>query len=50
MFSDQIWLLGRERKDFTLETRTIIHDAMQKLGLDPDRLVLSKNLNCPKTF
>lgn len=48
--SDQIWLMSRERKDFSLEIRTIIHDALTRLGLDPERLVLSKNRNCPKTL
>jgi len=49
-YTDQIWLMSRERKDFLLEVRTIIHDALTKLGLDPERLVLSKNRNCPKTL
>lgn len=50
LIADQIWLMSRERKDFSLEIRTIIHDALTKLGLDPERLVLSKNRNCPKTL
>ncbi|KAI8127288.1 hypothetical protein FF38_03226 [Lucilia cuprina] len=48
-YSDQIWVFGRER-DFNVEVRTKIYDALKKLGLEPDRLVLSKNRNCPKTL
>lgn len=47
---DQIWLMARQRKDFPLEVRTIVHDALVRLGLEPDRLVLSKNSNCPSTL
>lgn len=47
LFSDQIWLMARQRKDFRLELRTIIHDALIRLGLEPERLVLSRNVNCP---
>lgn len=49
-FVDQIWLMARQRKDFKVEIRTIIHDALIRLGLEPDRLVLSKNVNCPATL
>lgn len=49
-FADQIWLMARQRKDFPLEIRTIIHDALIRLGLEPDRLILSKNSNCPATL
>lgn len=49
-FIDQIWLMARQRRDFPLEIRTIIHDALIRLGLEPDRLVLSKNTNCPATL
>ncbi|XP_073846581.1 glial Lazarillo [Musca autumnalis] len=48
-YSDQIWVFGRTR-DFPVETRAKIYDALKKLGLEPDRLVLSKNKNCPKTL
>lgn len=44
--ADQIWLLGREREDFQVEMRTRIHDTLRRLGLDPERLVLSKNKDC----
>jgi len=46
-YTDQIWLMGRNRTDFVLDIRTMIHDTLIQLGLDPDRLVLSKNENCP---
>ncbi|XP_054739852.1 apolipoprotein D [Anastrepha obliqua] len=48
-YSDQIWVFGRDR-DFPVEVRTKIYDALKKLGLDPERLVLSKNKNCPQTL
>ncbi|XP_063701908.1 apolipoprotein D [Culicoides brevitarsis] len=48
-FTDQIWLLGRE-KDYTLEIRTKIYDALRQLGLDSDRLIVSKNKDCPNTL
>ncbi|KAG4078796.1 hypothetical protein HA402_015386 [Bradysia odoriphaga] len=47
-YTDQIWLLGRNRTDFVLDTRTTIHDSLIQLGLDPERLVLSKNDYCPE--
>lgn len=34
---DQIWLMARQREDFSIEIRTIIHDALIRLSLDPDR-------------
>ncbi|KAJ6644374.1 Apolipoprotein D [Pseudolycoriella hygida] len=46
-YTDQIWLMGRNRSDFELNIRTTIHDSLIQLGLDPDRLVLSRNKNCP---
>lgn len=46
-YADQIWLMGRNRTDFLLDTRTTIHDSLIQLGLDPERLVLSKNDYCP---
>lgn len=48
-YSDQIWIFGRER-DFPAEIRVKIYDALKKLSLEPDRLVLSKNKNCPSTL
>ncbi|XP_055706792.1 apolipoprotein D isoform X1 [Phlebotomus papatasi] len=47
--TDQIWLLGRDR-DFVFEIRKKIYDALDQLGLDSDRLVISKNKNCPVTL
>lgn len=47
---DQIWLMARNRLDFPIEIRTKIHDALIQLGLDPDRLVLSKNKDCPNAL
>jgi len=46
-YTDQIWLMGRNRTDFVLDIRTLIHDSLTQLGLDPDRLVLSRNEHCP---
>lgn len=43
---DQIWLLGRERQDFEVDMRSRIHDTLRRLGLEPDRLVVSKNKDC----
>lgn len=48
-YADQIWVFGRER-DFPAEIRSIIYKALKLLGLGPDRLVLSKNKNCPKSL
>lgn len=48
-YSDQIWIFGRER-DFSADIRIKIYDALEKLSLEPDRLVLSKNKNCPTTL
>ncbi|XP_055917213.1 apolipoprotein D [Eupeodes corollae] len=48
-YSDQIWIFGRDR-DFPAEIRVKIYDALKKLSLEPDRLVLSKNKNCPSTL
>lgn len=47
--ADQIWIFGRER-DFSSDIRVKIYGSLNKLGLDPDRLVLSKNKNCPATL
>lgn len=41
-----MWLLGRKREDFQVEMRTRIHETLRRLGLDPERLVLSKNTGC----
>lgn len=46
---DQIWVLGRDR-DFDAQTRKIIYDALEQLGFGTDRLVLSRNKNCPAIF
>uniref|UniRef100_A0A1A9V0S6 Lipocalin/cytosolic fatty-acid binding domain-containing protein n=1 Tax=Glossina austeni TaxID=7395 RepID=A0A1A9V0S6_GLOAU len=46
-YVDQIWIFGRER-DFPFEIRSKIYDALKQLGLGPDRLVLTKNKDCPK--
>jgi apolipoprotein D and lipocalin family protein len=47
--ADQIWLLGRDQ-DFSLDVRQKIYNSLTQLGLDPDRLILSKNKNCPTTL
>lgn len=46
-YADQIWILGRET-DFNVDIREKIYDVLKRLSLDPERLVLSKNTNCPK--
>lgn len=48
-FADQIWLLGRG-KDYELEIRAKIYDSLTQLGLDSDRLIVSKNKECPSTL
>lgn len=47
--ADQIWLLGRER-DFSADTRKKIYNALKQLSLDPERLFISKNTDCPNTL
>lgn len=47
--ADQIWLLGRER-DYSAEIRKKIYSALKQLSLDPERLFISKNTNCPNTL
>lgn len=42
--------MDRKRKDFPVEIRRLIHDVLIRLGLDPDRLILSKNTGCPSTL
>lgn len=44
--TDQMWLLSRVRSDFDVIARTKIHETLMQLGLDPERLMLSKNKNC----
>ncbi|XP_053687566.1 apolipoprotein D-like [Sabethes cyaneus] len=46
--ADQIWLLGRER-DYSADTRKKIYSALTQLSLDPERLFISKNSNCPNS-
>ncbi|XP_064541479.1 apolipoprotein D [Drosophila montana] len=46
-YADQIWILGRDT-DFVVEIREKIYDVLKRLSLDPERLVISKNTNCPK--
>lgn len=43
--SDHIWVLGRQR-EIEASVRVRIYAIMQELGLDPDRLIISKNTNC----
>uniref|UniRef100_A0A182YC29 Lipocln_cytosolic_FA-bd_dom domain-containing protein n=1 Tax=Anopheles stephensi TaxID=30069 RepID=A0A182YC29_ANOST len=47
--ADQIWLLGRER-DYSTDIRKKIYNALEQLSLDPDRLFIAKNKNCPTTL
>lgn len=47
--ADQIWLLGRDR-DFSADTRKKIYSALTQLSLDPERLFISKNTDCPNTL
>ncbi|XP_001661562.2 apolipoprotein D [Aedes aegypti] len=47
--ADQMWLLGRER-DYSAEIRKKIYSALKQLSLDPERLFISKNTNCPNTL
>ncbi|KAL5287810.1 hypothetical protein ACFFRR_008590 [Megaselia abdita] len=48
-YADQIWIFGRDR-DFNVTIRSKIYDSLKRLGLEPDRLVISKNKNCPITL
>lgn len=47
--ADQIWIFGRDR-DFSSDVRVKIYQSLKKLSLDPDRLVVSKNKNCPSSL
>ncbi|XP_065089367.1 apolipoprotein D-like [Ochlerotatus camptorhynchus] len=47
--ADQIWLLGRER-DYLADIRKKIYNALKQLSLDPERLFISKNSDCPNTL
>uniref|UniRef100_A0A182XEU3 Lipocln_cytosolic_FA-bd_dom domain-containing protein n=1 Tax=Anopheles quadriannulatus TaxID=34691 RepID=A0A182XEU3_ANOQN len=47
--ADQIWLLGRDR-DYSTDIRKKIYNALEQLSLDPDRLFIAKNKNCPSTL
>ncbi|XP_033234680.1 apolipoprotein D isoform X3 [Drosophila pseudoobscura] len=47
--SDQIWILGRDR-DFEVDIRSKVYDVLKRLSLDPDRLIISKNKNCPEVL
>ncbi|KAH8237161.1 hypothetical protein KR038_005775 [Drosophila bunnanda] len=47
--SDQIWILGRDR-DFEVDIRSKVYDVLKRLSLDPDRLIISKNKNCPEAL
>lgn len=43
--TDRIWILGRE-KEIPVGLRAQIYAILQELGLDPDRLLISKSTNC----
>lgn len=43
---DQIWLMGR-LFDYEVEIRQKVYAALELLGLDPERLTISKNDSCP---
>ncbi|XP_072943826.1 apolipoprotein D [Epargyreus clarus] len=45
--SDRMWVLGRAR-ELEAAARAHIYGALQRLRLDPDRLVLAKQDNCTR--
>ncbi|CAK1582206.1 unnamed protein product [Parnassius mnemosyne] len=47
--SDRMWVLGR-RREIEANVRAQIYAVLQQLGLDPDRLMLSKNSNCTDSY
>lgn len=47
MFSDQVWILGR-RREISVPMRAQIYKILSNLRIDSDRLIISKNANCPE--
>lgn len=43
---DLVWVLGRTREIDALR-RVELYGALAKLQIDTDRLIISKNQNCP---
>ncbi|PSN44494.1 Apolipoprotein D [Blattella germanica] len=46
MYSDQIWVLGRDR-EIPVWARAVIYSRLTELKLDSDRLTLTRHKNCP---
>ncbi|XP_032514158.2 apolipoprotein D-like [Danaus plexippus] len=46
--ADRLWILGRHRS-LAANTRAIVYALVTALGMDPDRLLLTKNNNCTST-
>lgn len=44
---DQVWVLGRTR-EISVSLRAQIYSVLNELGIDSDRLIISKNNNCPE--
>lgn len=49
MFSDIIWVLGRER-DLTAKSRAELYSVLYELNINPDRLILTKHEKCDNLF
>lgn len=46
--TDQVWILGRKR-ELSVPLRAQIYKILSNLHIDSDRLLISKNTNCPET-
>ncbi|KPJ00153.1 PREDICTED: apolipoprotein D-like [Papilio xuthus] len=44
--SDRMWVLGRKR-EIDAQLRAYIYNLLNNFGMDADRLILSKNNDCP---
>lgn len=47
LHTDQLWVLGRAR-EISVPLRAEIYGILSELGIDSDRLIISKNNNCPE--
>ncbi|GLV34219.1 Glial Lazarillo [Carabus blaptoides fortunei] len=45
--ADQVWILGRKR-EISVPLRAQIYKQLSNLRIDSDRLIISKNANCPE--
>lgn len=47
LHTDQLWILGRQR-EISVPLRAEIYGILTDLEIDSDRLIISKNNNCPE--